>query len=103
MRVISKKSLYDFWQKYPNIKQQIEAWASEVKLAEWANPNELKLQFRNASIISKKRVVFNIKGNKYILIVDIEYKLKIIFIVWIGSHNEYDKINVNKVRYVKAN
>ncbi len=93
----------DYWQQYPEIEQQLKAWISEVTLAEWPNPNELKLQFRTASIISKKRVVFNIKGNKYRLIVDIEYRLQIIFVVWFGSHKEYDTIDVDKVRYVKTN
>ena len=63
----------------------------------------MKALYKNASIISGKRVVFNIKGNDYRLIVDIEYNLKIIFIVWIGTHKEYDKINVKKISYDKTN
>ncbi|MHB8338563.1 MAG: type II toxin-antitoxin system HigB family toxin [Ignavibacteriaceae bacterium] len=59
--------------------------------AVWASPNELKKQYPNASIISNKRVVFNIKGNKYRLIADIEYRIGIVFIVWLGTHKGYDK------------
>ncbi|MEO9022985.1 MAG: type II toxin-antitoxin system HigB family toxin [Ginsengibacter sp.] len=70
--------------------------------AGWKNSNELKAQFRNASVISGKKIVFNIHGNKYRLIVDIEFHLKIIFIVWIGTHAEYDKIDAKTVVYDKT-
>lgn len=59
----------------------------------------MKLKYKNASTISSKRVVFNIKGNEYRLIVDIEYKMKIVFVVWLGTHKEYDKINAKEVKY----
>lgn len=103
MRVISKKTLIDFWELYPEIEQPLKAWYSEVKAAEWSSSSDLKEQFGSASIIDKKRVVFNLKGNKYRLIVDIEYRLKIVFIVWVGTHNEYNKINVKEVSYDKTN
>mgnify|MGYP002078129049 CR=1 FL=1 len=75
---------------------------NEVRAAIWRSPNELKKQYRNASVITNKRVVFNIKGNLYRLIVDIEYRIGIVFIVWIGSHKEYDKVNVKEINYVKT-
>lgn len=103
MRVIAKKTLIEFWDKYPEIEQPLKAWYSEAKAADWSNSNELKEQFGTASIIDKRRVVFNIKGNKYRLIVDIEYRLKIIFIVWIGTHQNYDKINAKEVSHDKTN
>ncbi|TKG91630.1 type II toxin-antitoxin system HigB family toxin [Puteibacter caeruleilacunae] len=71
----------------------------EVKYSDWNNANELKAEYRNASIIGDKRVVFNIKGNDFRLIVDIEYRMKIVFIVWFGTHVEYDKIDVKRIRY----
>ncbi len=83
-------------------EQPILSWFEELEAANWNSPNELKDQFQNASIISNKRVVFNIHGNKYCLIVDIEYRLKIVFIVWFGTHKEYDKIDVKKINYVKT-
>ena len=80
----------------------MKAWYDEARNAKWISPNELKKQYRNSSIIANKRVVFNIHGNKYRLIVDIEYKIGVVFIVWIGTHKEYDKLNVREVKYVKT-
>lgn len=68
----------------------------------WNNPNELKAQYGNASVLTEKRVVFNIHGNTYRLIVDIEYRLKIVFVVCFGTHKQYDKIDAKKVSYVKT-
>ena len=85
--------------KYKPAEGSLEAWVFETKYSVWNNSNELKAKYRNASIISSKRVVFNIKGNEYRLIVDVEYKLKIVFIVWFGTHKEYDKIDAKTVRY----
>jgi mRNA interferase HigB len=103
MRIIARKILKEFWLKHTDAEQPLKAWFSEVESEIWRNPNELNEQFRNASVISNKRVTFNIKGNSYRLIVDIEYNLSIVFIVWIGTHKEYDKINVKDIKYVKAN
>jgi mRNA interferase HigB len=103
MRVIAVKTLKDFWEAAPDAKQALLAWYEEAEAAQWNNPNELKLQYRNASILTDKRVIFNIHGNSYRLIVDIEYRLKIVFIVWFGTHKQYDKIDAKKVNYVKAN
>ena len=77
MRIIARKTLIKFWEKYPDTEQSLKSWFDEIIDALWSSPNEVKSQYRNASIITKKRVVFNIKGNKYRLIVDIEYKIKI--------------------------
>jgi mRNA interferase HigB len=71
----------------------------EVRYSDWKSASELKSKYGNASILSSKRVVFNIKGNDYRLIVDIEYKLKIVFIVWFGTHAEYEKIDAKTVSY----
>ena len=103
MRIISRKTLITFWEKYSDSEQSLRAWFDEAQNASWNSANELKQQYKNASIITKKRVVFNIKGNHYRLVVDIEYKLGIIFIVWIGSHSEYDKLNIKEITYVKSN
>lgn len=103
MRVIAIKTLRECWDKYPQSEQALLAWYEEIQIAHWNNPNELKTQYGNASILTDKRVVFNIHGNTYRLIVDIEYRLKIVFVVWFGTHNEYDKINAKTVSYVKTN
>ncbi len=102
MRIIAVKTLKEYWQENSKAKQALLAWYEETEIAEWSSPNELKAQYRNASIITNKRVVFNIHGNSFRLVVDIEYRLKIVFIVWFGSHKEYDIINVKEISYVKA-
>ena len=99
MRIIAVRTLKQFWEHNPKAEQALWSWNEEVELAEWKSPNELKLQFRNASIINSKRVVFNIHGNVYRLVADVEYRLKIVFVVWIGTHKEYDKIDIKTVRY----
>lgn len=101
MRIISRSYLKDFGEKYSNSKQALLSWYDEVKKLEWENSADLKKSFSSASIITFKRVVFNIKGNEYRLIVDIEYKLKLIFVVWIGTHKEYDFIDVKKIEFKK--
>ncbi|HZK76575.1 MAG TPA: type II toxin-antitoxin system HigB family toxin [Candidatus Kapabacteria bacterium] len=103
MRIIARNTLQAFWTKEPLAEEPLRAWYDEAMKATWKNPNELKRQFGNASIVSTKRVVFNIGGNHFRLIVDIEYRLKIIFVVWVGRHGDYDKLDVRKVAYVKTN
>jgi len=96
MRIIAIKTLKDYWDKFPQAEQVLLSWFEEVETADWDNPNELKAQYRNASILTDKRVVFNIHGNSYRLIVDIEYRLKIVFIKWFGTHQQYNKIDAKK-------
>ena len=102
MRIIAVKTLKDYWEEWPQAKQALLSWYEEAETAEWHHPNELKDQYRNASVLSDKRVVFNMHGNSYRLIADIEYRLKIIFIVWFGTHKQYDTINAEKVSYDKT-
>ena len=101
MRIIKEKTLALYCEscKYKQAEESIKAWVYEVRNSLWDNANELKLKYGNASILSSKRVVFNIKGNDYRLIVDIEYKLKLVFVVWFGTHEEYDKIDAKTVNY----
>jgi len=103
MRVIAVKTLRDFWEAFSHAKESLLAWYEEAEAAQWNNPDELKQQYRNASVLTDKRVIFNIHGNSYRLIAGIEYRLKIVFIVWFGTHKQYDKIDAKKVRYGKAN
>lgn len=101
MRIVKEKTLIEYCRqsKYRQAKESVKAWIYEVRFSTWNNANELKAKYGNASIISTKRVVFNIKGNDYRLIVDIEFKLKIVFVVWFGTHKEYDKIDAKTVSY----
>ncbi len=99
MRIIARRTLIEFWKRNPRSEQALKAWFDEVRNVSWKTPNDLKKQYRNASIISSKRVVFNIKGNDYRLVVDIEYKIGILFIVWLGTHKKYDKVNILELKY----
>jgi mRNA interferase HigB len=101
MRIIKEKTLKDYCKlnKYKPAKESLRSWIYEAKYSIWNSPGELKSKYRNASIINSKRVVFNIKGNEFRLIVDIEYKLRIVFVIWFGTHEEYDKLNVNTIGY----
>jgi len=103
MRVIKRETLRQFWKKHADAEQALKSWFAEAKRAKWKNTNAMKLDYPSASVITGKRTVFNIKGNTYRLVVDIEYKAGIIFIVWFGTHVEYDKINIKSISYVKSN
>ncbi|RNL51303.1 type II toxin-antitoxin system HigB family toxin [Pedobacter jejuensis] len=103
MRVISKKTLVIFFSKHASAKGSLEAWYGEVVEQSWDKPEDIIRLYSTADVITGKRFVFNIKGNHYRLIVDVEFKLKIVFIVWVGTHAEYDKIKVEEISYVKNN
>ncbi len=94
MRVISRRVLREFWEKHADCEQQLKAWFREVEKCAWRNPTELKDDYPSASILEGNRVIFNIKGNQYRLLVRINYKYQILWIRFIGTHSEYDKINV---------
>ena len=103
MRVIAVRTLKDYLTEHHQAEQALLSWYEEAITAAWNSPNDLKAQYRNASVLTSKRVVFNIHGNNYRLIVDIEYRLKIVFIVWFGTHKQYDQIDAKTISYVKAN
>ena len=93
MRIIARSTLKLFWIKYTDAEQPLKAWFEIVKASIWEKPNDIKEVFRSADILSNNRVVFNIKGNKYRLIVSLRYDLKIVYVRFIGTHAEYDKID----------
>lgn len=99
MRIISRAALRDFWEmpEYQDAEQALKAWYAEAKAAEWETPQDIKNQYGNASIVGNNRVVFNIHGNKYRLVVAIRYDSKICFIRFVGTHKEYDKIDVTTI------
>ena len=102
MRIVAIKTLKQFYADHPEAKGALLAWNEEVSKTDWRSPNELKAQFGKASLIGAKRVVFNIHGNAFRLIVDVEYKFKMVFVIWFGSHKEYDKINAHEIKFDKA-
>lgn len=101
MRIIKEKTLKDYCSsaRYHRAADSLRAWIYEVRYSDWNNAAELKATYRNASILSSKRVVFNIKGNEFRLIVDVEYQMKLVFVVRFGTHVEYNTINALKVNY----
>jgi mRNA interferase HigB len=102
MRIIAKKTIVFFYNVHSTSKASLEAFYNEVLAANWEKPNDVIAAYPSADVITGKRYVFNIKGNSYRLIADIEFKKKLVFIVWIGTHAEYDKIDVKTVNYVKS-
>jgi mRNA interferase HigB len=94
MHLISRKMLREFWTTHPEAEKPLKAWVKEVEGAQWANPAALKAKYGSASILDDKRVVFNICGNKYRLVVWVHYRYGRVMTRWIGSHKEYDGLNV---------
>jgi mRNA interferase HigB len=97
MRIIARPQLRDFGVRFPDAKGQLDAWWAEASAARWTTPAEIKEKYRSASILKGGRVVFNICGNKYRLIVKFEYERGLGFIRFIGTHKEYDQINAEVV------
>jgi mRNA interferase HigB len=97
LRVIAKKILREFWERYPDCEQQLKAWFQETGNVEWRNPKDIKREYPSASILADNRVVFNIKGNHYRLVVKINYDYQMVWIRFIGTHAEYDKIDAKKI------
>jgi mRNA interferase HigB len=93
MRVIALSTLREFWLKHPDAEQPLLAWYAEALAAKWTQPSEIKAQYRNASILKGRRVVFIIKGNRYRLIVAIAFQVGLVFVKFIGTHAEYDAID----------
>lgn len=97
MRIIAISHLKAFWEKHPDAKQPLLAWTDEARKASWSSPNDIKEQFRNASILRSRRVVFNIKGNDYRLVAAVAYRFGAIYIKFVGTHKQYDTIDANTV------
>ena len=93
MRIISRKTLKDFWEQHADSRQPLQAWYADAKRADWKSPADIKNYYRNASFLSNNPIVFNIKGNKYRLAVAINYEIGIVYIRFVGTHQEYDKID----------
>lgn len=97
MRIIALKTLKEFWTDTPDSEEALKAWYAEAEKATWKDPAEVKEKYRSASILKDSRVVFNICGNKYRLIVKINYSFGIVYIRFIGTHKQYDKINAETI------
>ena len=97
MRVISEKALREFWKTHPDAEQALRTWLAIVNRAAWHSPDEIKREFATASFLANNRVVFNIRGNNYRLVVVAVYRIEHIYIRFIGTHAEYDRIDAETV------
>lgn len=97
MRVIALSTLRGFWEKHPSAEQPTKAWLDEARKAEWKQPADIKAQYRCASILKNRRVVFNIKGNDYRLVVAAAFQVGVVYVEFIGTHKEYDAIDAETV------
>lgn len=97
--IISLRTLKEHWEKHGrnDSEQQLKAWYHEAKKANWKNPNDIKAQYKSASVVGNNRIVFNICGNKYRLIVRINYTNQWVYIRFVGTHKEYDKIDATTI------
>jgi mRNA interferase HigB len=93
MRIFTRQTLSDFWKTHPDVEEPLKAWFAEAEHATWHAPIDIKRRYPSADPIGNDRMVFNIKGNKYRLVVKIHYNTGNIFIRFIGTHSEYDRIN----------
>jgi len=97
MRIIAISNLRHFWEENLDAEQHLKAWIDEVENAAWTQPSEIKEQYRSASILKNRRVVFNIKGNDYRLIVAVAYRYQAVYVKFIGTHATYDAIDAETV------
>jgi mRNA interferase HigB len=99
MRVIAISNLKSFWEqpRYQDAEQPLRAWFEEASKATWHQPADIKTQYGNSSILQNRRVVFNIKGNDYRLVVALSYKLQLVFVKFVGTHKQYDAIDAQTV------
>jgi mRNA interferase HigB len=94
MRVISRRILREFWKKHPDAEIPLQTWFHDVELSKWKTSSDIKKVFQNASFLANNRIVFNIKGNHYRLVVVVVYQHGVVYIRFVGTHDEYDHIDV---------
>ena len=99
MRVIAKSTLRRFWQRlgHADARGPLESWHDEALKARWTSPQDVKRHYAHASICGNNRVVFNIGGNKYRLVVEMQYRAGIAWVKFVGTHQDYDRIDVETV------
>lgn len=93
MRIVATRTLRDFWARHPEAEQSLKSWMAEARAATWQTPHDVKQQHGNASVLGNRRIVFNIKGNRYRLIVACAFHFGALYIKFIGTHAEYDAVD----------
>ena len=97
MRIIALSTLRAFWLKHPDAETPIRAWYALARRANWKTPVDIKTAYRNASFTANNRVVFNVKGNDYRLVVSVRYDRGLMYVRFVGTHRQYDKIDVETI------
>ena len=96
-RILAKSTLCEFWEKHADSEQYLKTWYDTARNNDWKTPNDVKNTYATASILKNERIVFNIKGNDYRLVVKFNFEKSWIFVRFIGTHAEYDKIDANTI------
>jgi len=96
-RILAKSTLREFWDKHPDSEQYLKTWYDTAMNSDWKTPNDVKQSYASANILKDSRIVFNIKGNSYRLVVKFNFDHQMAFIRFIGSHSDYDKIDANSI------
>jgi mRNA interferase HigB len=96
-RIFAKSTLRDFWEKYPDSEQYLKTWYDTAMNSDWKTPADIKMSYANASILKDSRVVFNIKGNSYRLVVKFNFEHQMAFVRFIGTHANYDEMDANTI------
>lgn len=97
MRIIARRTLREYWEQHPDAEHVLQAWYNDAKEATWISPSDIKQTYVTASILLNNRVVFNIRGNQYRLVVAINYAYNVVYIRFVGTHQEYDTIDATTV------
>jgi mRNA interferase HigB len=97
VRIFSRSTLESFWKTHPDAEQPLKAWFQEVESALWTSPSDVRARYRFADFVANNRVIFNIKGNKYRLVVAVKYEFHCVYVRFLGTHAAYDKIDAATV------
>jgi len=97
MRIIARRTLKEFWEKHRSAEQPLKSWYREASQALWNGPEDIKRRYRHASFLKGNRVIFNIGGNKYRLVVHVNYAYRVLYIRFVGTHVEYDNIDPEQI------
>jgi mRNA interferase HigB len=97
MRIIARRALREFWERHERAEQPLRAWYAEASKAAWKSPQNIKAKYRHASFFADNRVVFNIAGNRYRLVAHINFDFQIVYIKFVGTHKEYDRIDAESI------
>lgn len=97
MRIIALRALREFWTTHADAEEALRAWYADARQADWRSPADIRITYANASILPNNRVVFNIRGNRYRLVVAINYTFGIVYVRFVGTHAEYDKVDANTI------